>query len=634
MCVFYAIGFECGFKELLMNICRTALPVAAAMSLCLTLYPPSWAIAASAGEGSFQLTEQVLEDLRQEGLPSDILKRLKSLKDREFRSEDAFLEAVRQELGKDQTTRYQQQILQYATDDIAAMKRAIETLQAQNQAQAKRLAELEAAQHERAQKPEAAEPQTMRGQSESRERKQLEQRVKELELAETAREAASRSIIRDALSTLGSKINEFVTLGGTLEVLMGSAQVFEGQSERVLRLSTAQLDFEIQASDWALGNLVVQYDDGTGETFRTTEGFETGVDRINIDTASITIGNPQRFPPFVTAGRIIVPFGISTGNPVADVLTIEDPLTIEAFETKEDAILMGVGLPTPPLTPAAPPVTPPPVSPRVLNPLVSALAKHLGYKPPPIPPPLPTPMTPKPPPPLFTAGIYLYNGDTRDAQINPRRGSWPTTNYGATLGFHTKGHCGRPYDQLRGSAFCPWSIDVDVDFNNSLFDSRFLAREYRGFLNQIGFVPGLAGSVKATLGPLALVGEWNGAIGQATFTDDLGTSINIKPSAWEISLGYQFDWNPWVEAIGAQGTYLAIGYSQSTDLAGVSRVFEGVRTRVGTVPKRRFLVGAGEWFLDNLRLAIEYSYNQDYRVAEGGTGNSAHGVFVQLTAVW
>jgi hypothetical protein len=45
-------------------------------------------------------------------------------------------------------------------------------------------------------------------------------------------------------------------------------------------------------------------------------------------------------------------------------------------------------------------------------------------------------------------------------------------------------------------------------------------------------------------------------------------------------------------------------------------------------------VGAGEWILDNLRLAVEYSYEQDYAPGEGGTGKSAHGFYSQFTFVW
>ncbi len=631
----------------LMNIRQTAVPVAAVVLLCLALCFPSWAAAASADEAGFTLTEQSLDNLRQEGLPNEILEKLEALKDQEFNTEDELLEAVRQEIGNDQTVSYEAQILKHAADDISeitrvtemlqAQNRAIEALQAQNRALAKRLAELEAAQHGRVQKQAKAENQPRKVEVENTDQEQLEQRVKELEVEKTAREEATRSTIREALSTLGSKINESVALGGTIEVVGGWAENFSGQDDSVIRLDTFQLDLEVQVNDWTLGSFIIEYDAGTDATFATTEDFELSVDKINIDTAFLTIGDPQRFPPFVTVGRQIVPFGISTGDPVADVLTDEDPLTIEVFEMREDAILFGVGFPTPPLTPATPPVTPPPVKPLLINPLVSSLMGGLGYSPPPKRPAPPTPITPTPVPPLFNAGFYLFNGDTVSGP-GERKFS-PSDHFGATVGFRTKGDCGRPYDQLGAEGrwwevFCPWSIDVDVDYTNSVFDSRFLEFEYQRFLGQIGFVPGMAASVKSTLGPVSLVGEWNGAIDDAKFIDEAPRLVSMRPSAWQISLGYQFDWNPWVEEIGAQGTYLAFGYSESHDLAGVTRSIFGEQTRVGFAPKRRFLVNVSEWVLDGLKFGLEYSHNVDYSKSEGGTGNSANGVFSTFTYVW
>jgi hypothetical protein len=341
---------------------------------------------------------------------------------------------------------------------------------------------------------------------------------------------------------------------------------------------------------------------------------------------------------------MVVPFGISTGDPVADVLTIEDPLTLEVFEMREDAILLGLGLPTPAVKPDTPPVTPPTVRPLVLNPLISGLSRRLGYNPPPTRPPRPTLWTPAPTPPLFNGGVYFFNGDTYEGDSpDPTDAGWsPGNHIGATLGFRTQGTCRGPYrlptaDEPRPRwwvSACPWSLDVDVDFNGSVFDSQFLEFGYQRFLNQIGFVPGMAASVKGTIGPISLTGEWNGAISSARFTDDLGRLVDVAPQAWQLSLGYQFDWNPWVDEIGAQGDYLAIGYSESTDLAGVSRLIDGEPVRTGFVPRRRFLVSVGEWVLDGVRVAVEYSHNVDYSTSEGGTGESANGVFTMLTLVW
>jgi hypothetical protein len=280
----------------------TAVPVAVAVFLCLVLRFPSWAVAASADEAHFQLTAQSLENLREEGLPNEILEKLKALKDQRFNTEDKFLEALGQAIGNARAVRYNAQILKHAADDMAEIKRVsevlqaqqrtIEALQAQQRALAKRLAELEAAQSERAQKNAAAASQPMEVEVESREQKPLEQRVRELEMAETAREDATRSVIRDALSKVGSKINEFVDLGGTFEVIGGAGEDFSSRSEGVLRLNTVELNLDIVLNEWTSGSLVLQFDEGTSPLFLTAEGFESGVERLTLDTASFTIGDP------------------------------------------------------------------------------------------------------------------------------------------------------------------------------------------------------------------------------------------------------------------------------------------------------------------------------------------------------
>ena len=234
----------------------------------------------------------------------------------------------------------------------------------------------------------------------------------------------------------------------------------------------------------------------------------------------------------------------------------------------------------------------------------------------------PTPVSFPPTPPPFDGGVYFY-----DSQIPGAR----RTQLNATAGFNTRGHCGRPYEELRGFGLCPWAINADVNYNSSLFDSQFLRDGYVAFLPQIGAIPGMAASVKASLGPFSVVGEWNGATKRARFLNDLGSPVAIKPSAWQVSLGYQFDWNPWVLAIGEQGTFVSVAYSQSSNLAGTTALINGAPTRVGFVPKSRLLLTAGEWVLDTVRVAFEYALNQDYPTSQGGTGNSAPGYFVSLT---
>jgi hypothetical protein len=460
--------------------------------------------------------------------------------------------------------------------------------------------------------------------------REMEQRLTVLEATKTANEDAIRTIINQSFANRGSNITDAVVFGGTLETLTFWQEDFDGVAESDIVLDTAELDFEIAVNSWTLGSLVIEYFDGQDFLFPTNQDDEIGVDRLTVRQAWITVGDITRYPLFMTVGRDVVPFGISTGDPVTDVLTIVDPLTVEVFETREDFVLFGFAWPTPPPPPPLAPNAPPgplPPQPLVFNPLVRRAAhrvcRYCGV-PEPV-PPLPPAIVPACVPP-FTGGIYFYNGDTVSGPFEEDH----IEHMGGTLGYRTRGTF------LRSGI--PWTLDADVDINSSVFDSDFLQFEYRHFLEQIGFVPGMAAHVKSNLGPFGLVLEWNGAITQAEFIDDAGNPVNIQPEAWQVSVAYQFDWNPTVEFIGAQGTYFVVGYSESTDLAGVTDLvgdpLAPTPLRVGFVPERRFSVGMGEWVLDGLRVAIEYSHIIDYDVADGGTGNSANGFFWQLTYEW
>jgi hypothetical protein len=166
-----------------------------------------------------------------------------------------------------------------------------------------------------------------------------------------------------------------------------------------------------------------------------------------------------------------------------------------------------------------------------------------------------------------------------------------------------------------------------VDYTTSVFESIFLHATYRPFLPQIGSIPGVAASVKASFGPFALVGEVNSAIEEAKFVDGLAIARAIQPMTWQASIAYQFDWNPWVREIGAQGDFISVAYSGSYDMAGAMELINGVQTRVGFVPANRLSLTAGEWVMPDLKVAAEYSVNRDYAPSQGGTGLWTYGIF-------
>ncbi len=262
--------------------------------------------------------------------------------------------------------------------ELETLKRMMQEVISENQELTKRVRELEAEMTklkgamtkqeqatEEAAKEAAKEPKKLP----RRPRRQRAGQPKKLpkEAAKEPAEEAAREVTREPtqLEELASMINEYVEFGGVIEVQGGWINDFNGVSESDIRLETAEVDFEVRVNEWATGTLIIEWDDDE--------------DKLTVDEAFITLGDTERFPLFTQAGRLVVPFGISTGDPVADTLTIEDPLTIEVFETKEDIVLLG--------------------------------AEVDG----------------------FNAGIYAFNGDT-----NERGGEDHIEQFGGTVGYRMK----------------------------------------------------------------------------------------------------------------------------------------------------------------------------------------------------
>jgi hypothetical protein len=538
-------------------------------------------------------------------------------------------------------------------EDIADLKRMLQELKAENRKLSQRLSTLERAPAARRATPattharpvavaNAAAPAPAVGAppadppalptpdlSEAAAKRPLGVRVKDLEVIWAAQENATRQIIRDSLSKTGSKINSFLSLSGVVEGVASRAGSFTGPTQENLSLGTAELDFDIKLSDWLTGALVLHFDNGTGAIFPTgnqpvvpTNLPGVGVDRFTLDRTHILVGDLMQFPIAARFGVETLHFGTSTGVARLDTLSIGTPLTTEVFENRQTAGGLEFAWPTPPRQPPPAPVVVPRVSPLVVAPAVSQLMRWLGYTPLPERPFRPTPVTFPLDPAPFYGSVVAYKGSD---SILP--GRTKIDDYNASLGFRTRGHCGVPYDQLTNSLICPWTVDFHVDYDTSVFESRFLHSSYLPFLSQIGRIPGVAASLKTSFGPFAFVGEVNAAIQNAQFIDGLGITRNMMPMTWQASIAYQFDWNPWIQEIGAQGDFISLGYSGSKDMAGVSILQNSIPTRIGFVPQHRLFLTGGEWVMDGLKVAVEYSANWDYPVSAGGTGKVAHGAF-------
>src|SRR3977135_511414 len=369
--------------------------------------------------------------------------------------------------------------------------------------------------------------------SEAAAKRPLNERVKELEIGWAAQENATRQIIRDTLNKTGPKINNFLSLSGVVEGVASRTGDFNGPTQERLALGTADLDFDIKLSDWLTGALVLHFDNGTGAIFPTGNSPVVptipgvGVDRFTLDRTHILVGDLMQFPIAARFGVEVVHFGTSTGVARLDTLSIGTPLTTEVFENRQTAGGLEFAWPTPPRQPPPAPVVVPRVSPWVVAPAVSQLMRWLGYTPLPERPFRPQPVTFPFDPPPFYGSVVTYKGSDSIIHHRPK-----IDEHNASLGFRTRGNCGVPYDQLTDSLICPWTFDFHVDYDTSVFESRFLHAAYLPFLSEVGRIPGMAASVKASFGPFAFVGEVNAALREARFLDGLGIARSMTPMTW------------------------------------------------------------------------------------------------------
>ncbi len=119
------------------------------------------------------------------------------------------------------------------------------------------------------------------------------------------------------------KINEYVTLFGLIEGEVVFGEDFEGSNFSEFNVATVELGFDVQMSEWAVGHILAKYEGGDD-------------DDLFIDEANIWLGNYEKYPLLLTAGKFYMPFGNFETN------MIQDPLTLEIGEINDYGAAIGL----------------------------------------------------------------------------------------------------------------------------------------------------------------------------------------------------------------------------------------------------------------------------------------------------
>ncbi len=116
-------------------------------------------------------------------------------------------------------------------------------------------------------------------------------------------------------------INEFISISGCIEIEAFSTDGYESEDESDIALATVELGIDVDLNDWITGHILLLWEEDEGP--------------VDLDEGIITLGNLDKFPVYLTAGKMYVPFGNFESN------MISDPLTLEIAETRESALLVG-----------------------------------------------------------------------------------------------------------------------------------------------------------------------------------------------------------------------------------------------------------------------------------------------------
>jgi hypothetical protein len=118
-------------------------------------------------------------------------------------------------------------------------------------------------------------------------------------------------------------LSDRLTISGAVEVEVGFENGYENESTSDITLSTVELGLEAKVCDWAVANVVLLWE-------------EDDTEQVEVDEGTITLGNIDKYPFYLTVGKFVLPFGNYETN------MISDPLTLEIGETPQSAVQLGL----------------------------------------------------------------------------------------------------------------------------------------------------------------------------------------------------------------------------------------------------------------------------------------------------
>ncbi|MEA1922883.1 MAG: LbtU family siderophore porin [Pseudomonadota bacterium] len=188
------------------------------------------------------------------------------------------------------------------------------------------------------------------------------------------------------------------------------------------------------------------------------------------------------------------------------------------------------------------------------------------------------------------AGAYAFNGD-----INESGDDDEIKCFGLNAGYAFENE--------------NFNFDVGMGWINSIGDSDGLTDALPGDIKD--YVAGITAHAIFSWQGLTLIGEYLGATDEFELAELDFKGAGAEPETWNIELGYTFE-------IAGHETVVALAYQGSDEALALE------------LPEERYLGTVGVGLIDGLSLALEYAHDEDYDKKDGGTGENADTLTLQL----
>lgn len=194
----------------------------------------------------------------------------------------------------------------------------------------------------------------------------------------------------------------------------------------------------------------------------------------------------------------------------------------------------------------------------------------------------------------FSGSVFGFNGTNKEGGDNR------IDNFGLALGYAHESDA--------------MTFAVNAAYINDIGDSDNLETTISGALgsnNVVDHVGGLAIGGMAQFGPFALIAEYVTATDEFAANEVAFRGAGAKPEAWQVEAAYSF-------TVFEKETVFALSYQGTDEAIAVGQ------------PEERYMVGLSMTLTEYVGVGLEWAHDEDYSIADGGTGNAADTLTAQL----